>query len=272
MHSWQEVAAGVFAGRCAELDLTVGLVLGHERALVVDVGGDREQGAELARAVSAITTTPREIVFTHGHFDHCFGAEAFRPAPVWAHERCAAHLRENAERQRTSWIEHYRGQHRDEIADALARTDVLAPDHLVTGGVELDLGGRRARLRHLGAGHTDHDLVVEVPDSSVVFAGDLVEHGAPPDFEDAVPDDWPSTVDALLGLDPAVVVPGHGDPVDQAFVRAQRDELAAVAEIRAAFHHGATGREGNGRGEISEAEALRRSPYPAETTRAALRR
>ncbi|MER2224796.1 MAG: hypothetical protein ABS976_24710, partial [Rhodococcus sp. (in: high G+C Gram-positive bacteria)] len=27
--------------------------------------------------IAAITGLPREIAFTHGHFDHCFGAEAF---------------------------------------------------------------------------------------------------------------------------------------------------------------------------------------------------
>jgi glyoxylase-like metal-dependent hydrolase (beta-lactamase superfamily II) len=33
-------------------------------------------------------------------------------------------------------------------------------------------------VRHLGLGHTDNDIVVEVPDADVVFAGDLVEEGA----------------------------------------------------------------------------------------------
>lgn len=260
--AWIDLAEGVLARRCAELDLTVGLVVGRERALVVDVGGDRAQGAQLAREISGITGVRREIVFTHGHFDHCFGAAAFAPAPAWAHAGCAEHLRATAERQRADWIDHYRGEHKHEIADALARTEIRAPDHLVGERAELDLGGRVVRLRHLGAGHTDHDLVVQVPDCGIVFAGDLVEHGAPPDFEDSLPQQWPSTVDRLLDLDPKVIVPGHGDPADPEFARGQRDELAAVAELRAAHH----------RGEIGEAEAIRRSPYPAGTTRSALAR
>ncbi|MCW2717936.1 hypothetical protein [Pseudonocardia sp.] len=41
-------------------------------------------------------------------------------------------------------------------------------------------------LRALGRGHTDRDLVVRVPDAGLVFAGDLVEQGAPPALEEAV--------------------------------------------------------------------------------------
>lgn len=259
---WIDLAEGVLARRFAELDLTVGLVLGRERALVVDVGGDRAQGAALAGEIAGITGLPREIAFTHGHFDHCFGAEAFGAAATWAQAGCAEHLRATGERQRSGWIDHYRAQHRHGIADALARTEIRVPERLVGERAELDLGGRTARLLHLGAGHTDHDLVVHVPDCGVVFAGDLVEHGAAPDFEDALPAQWPDTVDELLNLAPTTIVPGHGDPAGPEFVRQQRDELAAVAELRAAHR----------RGDIGEAEALRRSPYPAGTTRSALAR
>jgi glyoxylase-like metal-dependent hydrolase (beta-lactamase superfamily II) len=83
------------------------------------------------------------------------------------------------------------------------------------------------RLRHHGRGHTGADLVVAVDD--VVFAGDLVEEGAPPAMDDAFPLEWPSTLTALLDLVRGPVVPGHGAVVDAAFVAAQRDELALLA-------------------------------------------
>jgi glyoxylase-like metal-dependent hydrolase (beta-lactamase superfamily II) len=82
-------------------------------------------------------------------------------------------------------------------------------------------------LRHLGRGHTGADLVVAVDD--VLFAGDLVEEGAPPAMEDSFPLEWPDTVTALLELVRGPVVPGHGAVVDAAFVTAQRDELARLA-------------------------------------------
>ena len=44
--------------------------------------------------------------------------------------------------------------------------------------------------------------------------------------------DWPMTLDLVLGLTtPAsVVVPGHGAPVDRAFLLEQRGEIGTVAE------------------------------------------
>ena len=249
---WVEVGDGVLARRHAELDLTTGLVLGDERALVVDTRGDARQGAELAAAVRAVTALPVLVVVTHAHFDHCFGTGAFLPCPVFAHPRCPATLAATAAAQRAEWTGYYRDHGDDVTAEALAATEPPLPDHPVDPDATLDLGGRAVALLHPGRGHTDHDVVVHVPDAAVVFAGDLVEQGAPPDLTDAVVGEWPATLDVLLALHPAVVVPGHGDPVDPAFVTAQRAELAEVAALHAAVTAG----------RIDAATAGRRSPYP----------
>jgi glyoxylase-like metal-dependent hydrolase (beta-lactamase superfamily II) len=247
---WVEVGDGVLARRYAELDLTVGLVLGAERALVVDTRGDALQGAELAAAVRALTPLPLAVAITHAHFDHCFGTAAFRPCAVHAHPRCRAAIEATAPTQRAQWSAHYRAGGDDATADALAATDPPLPD--APAPAALDLGGRAVDLLHLGRGHTDHDLVVHVRDTGTVFAGDLVEQGAPPDLGDAVVADWPGTLTALLVLRPDTVVPGHGDPVDAAFVAEQRDCLAEVAALHAAV----------AAGELDLAGAERRSPYP----------
>ncbi|HVE97418.1 MAG TPA: MBL fold metallo-hydrolase, partial [Pseudonocardiaceae bacterium] len=109
---------------------------------------------------------------------------------------------------------------------------------------------------------TDHDVVVWSPDTGVLFAGDLIEQGADPDFTDAQPLDWPAAVTELLRLDPRVVVPGHGDPVDATFVAAQRDELATLAALCQAVQTG----------ELDTAEALSASPFARPTTLTALAR
>jgi glyoxylase-like metal-dependent hydrolase (beta-lactamase superfamily II) len=102
------------------------------------------------------------------------------------------------------------------------------PDRLVDDVAHLEVGGREVALRFLGRGHTDHDLVVDVDDGAVVFAGDLVEEGAPPAFEDAFPAEWPATLGRVHLLARGPVVPGHGAVVDAQFVAAQREELLAV--------------------------------------------
>jgi glyoxylase-like metal-dependent hydrolase (beta-lactamase superfamily II) len=117
-------------------------------------------------------------------------------------------------------------------------------------------------LDHPGRGHTDHDLTVHVPDAGVLFAGDLVEQGGPPDFTDAHPLDWPAAITRLLAPRPGTVVPGHGDPVDRSFVIAQQAELTALAQLCRAVQAG----------ELDESEAVAASPYPRATTKTALSR
>jgi glyoxylase-like metal-dependent hydrolase (beta-lactamase superfamily II) len=225
---WLEVADGVYARRHAELDQTLGLVVGAARCLVIDSGTDETHGAEFAAAVREVTPLPWDLVITHAHFDHFFGTAAFLPCAVWAHARCREALETGAEEHRADWVARYRGQGKTELADRLARARLVLPTDVFSDRVSLDLGGRRVELVHPGLGHTDHDVVVHVPDAGVVFAGDLVEQGAPPSVgPDAVLAQWPATLDAVLALGPRTIVPGHGEPVDPAFVRAQRDELSA---------------------------------------------
>lgn len=256
---WVELADGVLVRRYTELDLSIGLILGQAGCLIVDTRADPAQGEELRAAVREITRRPWQIVITHAHFDHCLGTAAFLPAAVWAHPRCRDDLARGGQAQHAEALAWARAQQQ-------AREPVLVPpvvpEHLVAHRAELDLGGRRVLLAHPGSGHTNHDMVVFVPDAGVLFAGDLVEQGADPDFTDAHPLDWPTTVTALLGLAPRTVVPGHGEPVDPAFVAAQRDALATLADLCRSVHAG----------ELSVEQAVRASPLRPATTRAALAR
>lgn len=226
---WIEVADGVWVRRYAELDQTLGLVVGEERCLVVDTGRDERHGAEFAASVRQLTALPWAVVISHAHFDHFFGTASFLPCPVWAHPRCPAAMSATADQQRAEWAETFRAEGKARLAADLERARLELPTQPVDRRVDLDLGDRTVSLSHPGRGHTDHDVVVHVPDARVLFAGDLVEQGAPPSVgKDAFPAEWPATLDTLLALRPAVVVPGHGDPVGPDFVRHQRAHLSRL--------------------------------------------
>ncbi|GEL25434.1 MBL fold metallo-hydrolase [Pseudonocardia sulfidoxydans NBRC 16205] len=247
---WVEVGDGVLARRHEELDLTTGLVVGGERALVVDTAGDAAQGARLYAAVREVTALPLVVAITHAHFDHCFGTGAFPPGSVHAHPRCRAAIGRTAAAQREEWTRYYRDRGEDATAETLAATDPPLPDATVDPERVLDLGDRTVTLLHPGRGHTDHDVVAVAGD--VVVAGDLIEQGAPPDFGDAVVADWPATVTRLLALGVTTFVPGHGDAMSRPEVEAQRDGLTQVAALYAAV----------GRGELDAAGAEAGSPFP----------
>ncbi|PXY27464.1 MBL fold metallo-hydrolase [Prauserella muralis] len=263
---WIEVGDGVLVRRYAELDLSVGLVVGARRCLVVDTRGGAAQGAELAAAVRTVTPLPWSVALTHAHFDHSFGTAAFLPCDVWAHPGCRAALADDGPGDRRRWAQRYRAEGKPAIAADLEGTEIVLPGRLVGGHAELALGGRTVVLAHAGPAHTGHDLLVHVPDAGVTFAGDLVEHAPGGSFttESFGPDSslatWPAALDDLLALGGRVIVPGHGEPVDAAFVAAQREPLARLAQLRERVEEGGLTRE----------EALARSPFPADVTEAAL--
>lgn len=261
MTTWIEVGDRLFARRHEALDQTLGLILGEERCLIVDSGTDEVHGAEWLAAVREVTPLPWTLLITHAHWDHFFGTAAFTPCEVWSHPACRQEIAENAEDHRARGLRNYPDD--EELRERMAAARVVLPTEPVDPQSTMDLGGRVITLAHPGRGHTRGDVVVHVPDAATIFAGDLVEQGAPPAIgPDAYPLDWPSTVDTLLAMAPETVVPGHGDPVDPAFVRDQRDELAVVAELYRAVHGG----------ELSVEEALARSPYPEDYTRPTLTR
>jgi glyoxylase-like metal-dependent hydrolase (beta-lactamase superfamily II) len=69
------------------------------------------------------------------------------------------------------------------------------------------------QLLQLGRGHTKGDTVAWLPESQVLFSGDLVEFGATPYTGDAYLEDWPATLARLAALKPRALVPGRGDAV-----------------------------------------------------------
>jgi glyoxylase-like metal-dependent hydrolase (beta-lactamase superfamily II) len=256
---WQEVGERVFRFRYRSLDLNVGAVLGDGEVLVVDTRAWAAEAEELLADLRALTRLPhRQVVNTHAHFDHCFGNATLRPATVWGHQRCIDNLRTRGEEQRHATMRGMPG-----VAGELAAVRIDPPDRAVAdAGATLEVGGRPVELHFCGRGHTDNDLVVLVPDAGVVFAGDLVEEGAPPSYGDAFPLEWPATVDRLLDLAPPTVVPGHGDVVGPDFVRRQRRELAAMADLCRRVTAG----------ELPAAAARRRAPFPEDYAREALER
>ena len=226
-----EIADGVFVRRHESLDLNCGLVVGTGACLVVDTRSSLAEAADLAAAVRRVTPHPWTVVNTHAHHDHCFGNAAFRPATVWGSRGCAADLLATGEAQRAARVAELLAEGDAEAAEQVRRAPLDPPDALVDEEAVLDVGGVEVVLRFLGRGHTGHDLVVEVEDArggQTVFAGDLVEEGAPPAFEDAFPAEWPATLGRLHALARGPVVPGHGAVVDADFVGAQRAELLAV--------------------------------------------
>jgi glyoxylase-like metal-dependent hydrolase (beta-lactamase superfamily II) len=226
----------VFRRRYRSLDLNVGLVIGSAGALVIDSRESPARARELLRDLALVTSAPiRWLVNTHWHWDHTFGNGEFSDAAIWGHPACRRALIERGEATRRSLTEMVPEDERDEFD----RFTIVPPQHLCAAHGTIDLGDRTVEMRYLGRGHTEGDLVLHVPGTGVLFAGDLIEEGAPPAFDDAYPIAWAVTAARLASLIDGPVVPGHGDLMDRGSVQTQVEELEEVARItRAAAEAG----------------------------------
>ena len=263
--TWVEIADRVHVLRHPVLDVNTTLVIGDDAALIVDTLSTPAQARQLAAEARRFTAAPWILVNTHWHFDHAYGnatlADGQPTCDIWAHPETTAELAAQTPARIRALHDEWLSAE-PELAAGLLEVSVLTPNRAVTDAADLDLGGRTVALRHFGRGHTAGDVVAHVPDAGVVVAGDLVEQGAPPSFEDAYPLEWPHTVAELLHLVNGPVVPGHGAVVDQEFVRAQHDELNALAWLI---------REGHA-DDADPRDVARRAPYGEQAALPAVRR
>jgi glyoxylase-like metal-dependent hydrolase (beta-lactamase superfamily II) len=259
MGAWEELGDQVFRRRYPMFDFNVGAVVAPDGVLVVDTRASHLQGRELLEDLRRLTPlTVRWVINTHFHWDHCWGNAVFQEAEIWGHDCCRLDLIENGESRRAEVLTRAPA----EMLDELRAVEIVPPDRVLFESDSIDLDGRAVNMRYLGRGHTNSDIIVDVPDASVVFAGDLIEEGSPPVFRDAYPLEWPSAVRAMLKGAARVVVPGHGDVVDRSFITSQLRELEAVADLVRKCDAG----------ELTLEAAAAQGPFPPATMGMALRR
>jgi glyoxylase-like metal-dependent hydrolase (beta-lactamase superfamily II) len=78
--------------------------------------------------------------------------------------------------------------------------------------MRLDGSRRKVILINKGAGHTESDLIMYLPDEGILFAGDLVFNKAHPYLGYGYTEELKAKLAELELMKPRMVVPGHGDP------------------------------------------------------------
>jgi glyoxylase-like metal-dependent hydrolase (beta-lactamase superfamily II) len=217
--SWRLVRDGVYVTTLDPAGVNCGLVVGTSGTALVDTGSSPAQGKALRESVAQVTDVPlRSVIVTHHHWDHAYGLGAFADVETIGHESLAETLASEA--ARTTAVEH-----------GLSPDQVVAPGTLISIIAARDLGGIHVEIGHFGPGHTGGDLAVLVPEARVLFAGDLVEQGSPPQIDESTSlKSWPRVMEALLTLckPDTIVVPGHGEDVDPHFISWQGTGLDAI--------------------------------------------
>ena len=200
------------------LNNTLGFVVTSDGVALIDSGASNQGAALIEAAVREVSPQPIRWVINIGVQDHRWlgnGYFADRGAKIIALQRTVASQ------------QHYAADHVALLKNVLkdrfeGSRPMTAPEPVASDAAVFELGGTRFELRWLGDAHYRGDAVLLLPQSGVLFAGDLV-------FNDRMLGVWPhSPVDAwrdtfraMETLQPRIVVPGHGRPGDLA--QARRD-------------------------------------------------
>ncbi len=204
--SFDELGPGLYA-YTAEGDPNSGIIVGDDGVMVIDAQATPAMAEEVIARVATVTDKPiKYVLLTHYHAVRVLGASAFKGAEILASDATRKLIAERGQQDMDSEIGRFPRLFRAvESIPGLTWPSLTFPDE-----ISVWLGKREVRIMHIGRGHTAGDVIAVVPDSNVVFSGDLVEYHSACYCGDAHFTDWPTTLDNLAELQARALVPGRG--------------------------------------------------------------
>ncbi len=226
----KQIGPGVYAaidGPERKAVSNAGFVIGDDGVLVIDSLFTAEAAQALVSEIRRLTPKPiRYVVNTHYHVDHTGGDQVLREAGaiIIAHRNVRSWVRTNN-------LNLFGDRTTPELK---SRIEALAlPDIGTDKDLTIWLGSRKVVVRTV-LGHTGGDLIVSVPDSKVVFAGDMLWRKVAPNLIDGSVEQWSATAAELAAIPDAAetrYVPGHGDVADRRDVEEFRAYLLELRRL-----------------------------------------
>jgi len=234
---FEHVAPNVYAhvgdteGRTYEneaLNANIGLVVTPAGAVLIDSGATFQSARQIAEAVKKVTPQPIKWVINTGGQDHRWLGNGYfkaQGAEIMAHANAEADMKARGP-------EHLKGN-APVLKEKMDGTELVLPTRwLKDANTKLELGGTTIEVVHRKGGHTPGDSLVWLPQSGVVFSGDVVYVdrilGLHPVSKTKT---WVESFEALEALKPKVVVPGHGSV--STLAQAQKDTGNLLKALRA---------------------------------------
>ena len=216
-----------------------GLVTAGGSSLLVDTLFDMTLTREMLDAMAPVTRGApiTTIVNTHANGDHCYGNAAVGAEEIITSEASAREMEEVPAAllagmlamapdlgETGAYVERIFGSFRfDEVEPA-------EPTKTFTGTLELSVGDLPLRLVDVGPAHTGGDVLVELPDRSTVFTGDILFNGGTPVVWAGPFANWVAACDRIIEGGWSTIVPGHGPLAAADDVRRLKDYLEWLAE------------------------------------------
>ncbi len=232
------LAEGVYA-LTAEGDPNVGAIEGEDFLVAFEARATPVAARDWLRLLREHTDKPvKYLVLSHYHAVRVLGAAAFEAETIIAHEM-TRHL--IAERGQQDWDSEY-GRMPRLFREPDSIPGLTWPDVTFSDRLTIPLGGERGDLilQYCGRGHTAGDIVAWLPESRVLFAGDLVEAQAALYTGDAFHHDWSgATLDRVKAFGAEALVGGRGgvargiDAVEAAVEQSRGFLTTMIDQVRA---------------------------------------
>jgi glyoxylase-like metal-dependent hydrolase (beta-lactamase superfamily II) len=186
----------------------VAVYVTDEGVILVDDKYDQDHDAIVAKVKSVTNQPVKYVLSTHYHADHSGGNAKFLPS---------AEIISTAN-ARTNIVEHKQSN---------APPGVMPARITFTQEAAVSLGGKEARARYFGRGHTNGDAFVYFPALRTLHTGDMMAGTTPlidyPGGGSVV--EWTKTLDEAMKLDFDTVIPGHGKVTDKAGLLTYRNNV-----------------------------------------------
>lgn len=217
-HVWSAIGATAPPGHeNAGHNNNLSFIITGDGVVVVNGGACTKLAEALHEEIREITDEPVVLVINENGQGHAMLGNTYwakQGVPILAHEDAALEFEEHGY-QILERMKQYNGE---ELAEG---TDVTLPSDTFTDERILEIGRFRIEVRYLGPAHSPGDIVVWLPEQSLVISGDMAFHERMlPIFEDTITGAWVETWEnEFEALGATYVIPGHGHPTNMAQVR-----------------------------------------------------
>ncbi len=181
-------------------------IVTKEGVLVVNAGDNYLLAKALHEEIRKITDQPvKYVVLENGQGHAMLGSNYWKEqgVPILAHKDTAREI----EKYGYDVLDVMQQGRRDKALG----TELTLPDKTFDDKMVITLGGKTIELLHLGPAHSPGDIMVWLPDDSLIITGDMAFHQRMlPVFEHTDTAAWLETWEKFAALNAKVVVPGHG--------------------------------------------------------------
>lgn len=226
-------------------------IVTSDGVVVINGGASYQLAEALHQEIKAVTDQPVKLVFNENGQGHAMLGNSY-----WADQgvEIVAHANAAAEFEETGGQSLRAAEAR--VLEKADKTRVVLPTQTFEDSYNVEIGGVEIEARYLGPAHSPGDIVIWLPQKSMVISGDMAfNERMLPIFEHTMTADWIETWDSQFeALKATYVIPGHGHPTNMDQVRRNtRDYLVYLREkIGTHLEDG---------GDLSEAYYVDQSPY-----------